>query len=158
MDAELKIEELKELISNNQKLYLEDFFDVHSNYFEDLNNFNEILIYTIECATASTKILKYIINLREDKNLNYYILTKPTEDSESNNESNTKIKIPLFEAVKNNFFDKANILISYKADKVDINYSYQQNIFDYLYNSKCLSTKTLKYILSSKYNITLSII
>jgi len=142
MNFENNSEKIKKLISNKSLLELKKFFEEYSILADDYNNFNEILIYAIENNT-SLEIVEYIIHIRADKNLNFSIVI------------DDKIKIPLFEAVKNNNFDIANILIKNKAD---INYEtdtiHNKKIFKYLYYNKFLTIRNLNYILSKGFTIT----
>ena len=88
---------------------------------DDYNNFNELLIHAIE-NDSSVEIVEYIIQSRPDKNLNFSTVM------------DDKIKVPLFEVVKNNDFDKTDILIKNSAD---INYEIEnidnKRIFSYLF-------------------------
>jgi len=144
MNSEDKLEKIKQLISKKSLPELKRFFEEYSILADDYNNFNELLIYAIENDT-SNEIVEYIIHSRADKNLNFAI------------DIDDETKVPLFEAVKNNYFDKADMLIKYKAN---INYEDEElpvfmgdNIFEYLYFTKFLNVKNFKYILNKGFNI-----
>ena len=103
---------------------------------DDFNNFNKLLIYAIENNT-SVEILEYIIQARTDKNLNFGFIV------------DNKFKNPIFEAVKNNYFDKADILIKNNANiNCTTTITNNINIFEYLYYNKFLTVRNLKYILN----------
>ncbi|OUM70571.1 hypothetical protein PIROE2DRAFT_19457 [Piromyces sp. E2] len=141
MNFEEKVENIKKIITRNSLPELRYFFKENSILSEDFNNFNEILIYTIESKKASVEILEYIINARKNKDLNFTI------------KLDGKYKTPLFEAVKNSAFDKADILIKNNAN---INYKSKhnhRNIYYYLYYNDLLTARNLRYILNNGSNI-----
>ncbi|OUM62827.1 hypothetical protein PIROE2DRAFT_10806 [Piromyces sp. E2] len=144
MNPEDKVEKIKELITKNSFAELKAFFEEYCILSDDFNNFNEILIYCIE-SNATSKILEYIINARKDKDLNFEC------------EVDGKTKVPLFEAIKNNAFDKADMLIKNNAN---INYEYKNygDIYRYLYLylNKSINTENLKYILNNDFKLNFS--
>jgi len=142
-----KNEKLKEIIKQNSLFELINYISKNNILSKDFNNFDEILIYAIK-SNCSIEVIKYIINQRQDKKLNFYISI------------NDKVKVPLFTAVANNNFQLSKFLIKNKAD---INYKALENtIFDYILDSKLLITnKVLFFILNNDYhrnNITNKII
>jgi len=140
MDYQDKSEKIKTLISKNSLSELKTFFKENYILSKDFDNFNELLIYAIKCR-ASAEILEYIINARTDRDLNFEI----SYDNE--------VIVPLFEAIKNNSFDIADILIKHNAN---INYITKRNginIYNYLYNKKLYIINNLIYILNNGYNI-----
>eukprot|EP00833_Pecoramyces_ruminatium_P001035 jgi/Orpsp1_1/1175067/evm.model.c7180000052510.2 len=138
MNSKDKLEKIKQLIYLKSLQKLKKFFKEYNIFPNDYNNFNELLIYAIESDT-SDEILEYIIQARADKNLNFSIVM------------DNKVKIPLFVALKNNYFDKADTLIKNKAN---INYAIDcENIFKFLYNRKFINVRNLKYILNKGFDI-----
>ncbi|OUM59174.1 hypothetical protein PIROE2DRAFT_15370 [Piromyces sp. E2] len=138
MNYKKKKDKLKKILEQNSLLELINYINKNSILSKDFDNFNEILIYAIEKNCPLT-IIKYIINQRQDKDLNFYISI------------NNNIKVPLFTAVANNNFQISNLLIDNKAD---INYKALENtIFDYLLDSKLLITdKILFFILKNNFH------
>jgi len=133
---------IKELIQKGNIKELENFIKEENILPENCNNYNEILIDSIE-NNASLEIIEFIIKQRQKNNLNFYINYYQT--------NNNVIKVPLFIAVANNNFKLSDLLIRYTAN---INYTTNDyNIITYLIESQeqKINSTNIKYILNNNF-------
>jgi len=145
MIIEEKRIKLNEIIKRNNLAELKSYVKENSITPEKFNNFNDILIESIE-NNASSEIIEFIISQRLGKNLNYYTY---------NNESrfdNRIIKIPIYSAIINKNYEISNLLLKFNAN---INYVINGcNIIEYLltYEQPVITIKSLRYILNNGFN------
>jgi len=124
-----------ELIKENNYEKLVTYVRENDIILKDLNeNSFDILIFAVE-NNVTTDILNYIIEHSKYDNLDYVI-----------NDKNQQ-KVPLISAIINNNFKNADLLLKNKAS---IN---QFDIIYYLFRTKMLNKKNLKYTLSHGFNI-----
>ncbi len=147
MDNNEQYKELKNIILKNNISELKLYFKKNNIVSEDINNFNELLTYSVTC-NSSFEIVNFILSRKINKNLNFHI------------GKYNEYKVPLFNAIANNNFKISNLLIKHKAN---INYKiFNDTVLDYLIKNNLLITdNSLKYILNNgfkKSNITLDLI
>jgi len=126
------------------KKYIED----RKVKLEELNNKEfDILIFAIDCK-VSNNLLKYIIEHCSFKTYNYtFKITESYKKLFLNYpHERTPYKVPLFSAIKKDYFEVADLLIKNNAD---INFMPEKNvtIVNYLYdNYSCIYSSQLKYL------------
>lgn len=135
------LNEIEALIKNGDINELKNYFNINNLESKDYNNFNDILIYSIE-KNASTEIIEFIMDKRYDKNLNFFKFVPPS----TRWSSDEKKKVPLFIAIGNNNFRLADFLIKNNAD---IGYGiekYETSVFRNLLKDYRLNKNNLRYL------------
>eukprot|EP00833_Pecoramyces_ruminatium_P018488 jgi/Orpsp1_1/1192520/evm.model.d7180000093948.1 len=138
MEIEILLEygnNILEFIRNNKLTEIKDYIEENNIKSEDFDEFDSILLYSIE-NNASTDIIEYIISLRKNKCLMVDFF----------NSNGEKVNF-LLTAIKNNNFKISTLLINHGAD---INYIMDGNsIIDNLKKYDSMNYKNLKFIVNN---------